>query len=69
MFIRRKMWERIEDDIRDLQHAIYFLELVHDKEFYNEIMDPDVVAAFEDPHTHILSIRKTIKKEKVNNGK
>ena len=69
MFIRKKMWENIEDEVRDLQYAVYFLELVHDKKFYNEIMDSDVVAAFEDPHTHILSIQKYNKKEKVNNGK
>jgi len=70
VFINRKMWELTQDDIRDLQHAVYFLELTHNKEEYEEIMLDDYETRHSKAmHRHPASSKKTTTKKVEKNGK
>ena len=70
MFINRKMWELIQDDIRDLQHDVYYLELIHNKKEYEEIMLDDYETRHSQAmHRHPSSSKKTTTKKVEKNGK
>jgi hypothetical protein len=64
------MWELLEDDLRNLQHAVYFLTLEHDKEMYEEIMESNYEARHDKAtHKHSTSQKKTKTKKVEKNGK
>lgn len=70
MFIRKKMLELIEDNIRNLQHTVYFLTLEHDRGMYENIMESDYEARHDKAtHRHPASTKKTTTKKVEKNGK